>query len=843
VVSAVVLPLARAGAERPYGYFVAGVNPRRALDDKYEGFFELACEHVASAISNALAYEHERRRAEELAEIDRQKTAFFGNVSHEFRTPLTLMIGPLADALASPERALTGSNLVAAHRNALRLLKLVNTLLEFSRIEAGRVHANLELTDLPSLTREVASAFDSVAKKAGLELVIDCPALGQPAYVDREMWEKIVLNLVSNAFKFTFHGAIRVALVHAGDSFELTVADTGVGIAKDQLARLFERFHRVEGARSRTHEGSGIGLALVQELAKLHGGTVGVQSEPDRGSVFRVSVPLRPAEVPETKAHAGGGRADAAVGIAPFLAEASRWVEGDDGVAGADAALATVTVPAEARGARVLVVDDNADMRGYVSRVLEPYFTVEAAPNGRAALACIDARAPDLVLTDVMMPELDGFGLVRAIRGDERTHALPVILLSARAGEESRVDGLDLGADDYLTKPFSARELVARVRTHIELGRLRARIESERRAAAEAERARIHELFMQAPAAICVLRGPTHVYELANPLYVELIGGRPLVGKTVAEALPEAAPVVLPILERVYTTGEPFFGSELLVPIAREGVVEETYFNFVYKPVRDGKGLVEGIAVVAFDVTDQVTSRQVAERLSQVLATANRELDQFAYVASHDLKAPLRGIANLSLWIEEGLAGKLDGETKQHMDLLRGRVNRLEALIDGILTYSRAGRSRERVESVDVGALLAETRALLAPAAPATIVIGPMPKVEAERVPMQQVFLNLMSNALKHAGRPDPRVEITCADEGAMLHFRVTDDGPGIPPEYQERIWALFTTLQARDKVEGTGIGLSVVKKIAETRGGRVALDSEVGKGATFHVYWPKRST
>jgi light-regulated signal transduction histidine kinase (bacteriophytochrome) len=315
-----------------------------------------------------------------------------------------------------------------------------------------------------------------------------------------------------------------------------------------------------------------------------------------------------------------------------------------------------------------------------------------------------------------------------------------------------------------------------------------------------------------------------------------------VVGKPLADALPEAAPVVLPILDRVYATGEPFHGSELPVPLARRGVVEEAYFNFVYKPVRDSAGLVDGIAVVASEVTDQVKSRRVSERLSQALAATNRELDQFAYVASHDLKAPLRGISNLSQWIEEGLTGKLDDETKKQMDLLRGRVRRLEALIDGILTYSRAARSRERIESIDVGALLAETRELLAPPAEATIVVGPMPNVEAERVPMQQVFLNLMSNALKHAGRGDPRIEVTCAEEGDLLHFRFADDGPGIAPEYHERIWAMFTTLQARDKVEGTGIGLSVVKKIVETRGGRVAVDSNVGEGATFHVYWPKRS-
>jgi signal transduction histidine kinase len=843
VANAVVVLLTRPGLERPYGFFIGGVSPRRALDDRYQAFFELCSEHIVGAISNAVAYENERLRAEALAAIDRQKTTFFNNVSHEFRTPLTLMIGPLADALASPERALVGKNLVSAHRNALRLLKLVNSLLEFSRIEAGGVQPKYEATDLASLTRELAGSFQELADKAGLRLEIECAPLDGPTYVDREMWEKIVLNLMSNAVKFTFEGSIRLTLDRVADGAELCVRDTGVGIHPQEMSRLFERFYRVEGARARTHEGSGIGLALVQELVKLHGGTVRVESELGRGTTFVIRMPSGSDRLLRAPHGADALPESSAIGVAPYLEEASRWmIDGDED--GASLAELTHTPTRQTHGGRVLLVDDSADMRDYVRAVLARHFVVEVALDGEIALRKIRAGAFDLVLTDVMMPNVDGVGLLRAIRADEKTRALPVILLSARVGEESRVEGLDAGADDYLTKPFSARELIARVRTHIELGRLRGHIESERRAAAEAERERLYGLLMQAPTAICVLRGPEHVYEFANPPYIELVGRRAIVGKTLRDALPEIAPVVSPILDRVYETGEPFVGNEFPIPVERNGTIEEGYFNFIYKPVLNAAGDFESIAVVASDVTDQVRSRNVAERLSNALAASNRELDQFAYVASHDLKAPLRGISNLSLWIEEGLAGKMDDETRHQMALLRGRVSRLDALIDGILNYARAGRIRERLEGIDVGALLVETRDLLAPRPPAAVVIGDsMPSIQAERVPLQQVFLNLMSNGLKHAQRPDPRVTITCVEEGLFYHFRVADNGPGIAPEYHERIWALFATLQARDQVEGTGIGLSMVKKIVETRGGNVRVESAEGAGATFHVLWPKRST
>ncbi|WP_437966281.1 ATP-binding protein [Sorangium sp. So ce260] len=366
----------------------------------------------------------------------------------------------------------------------------------------------------------------------------------------------------------------------------------------------------------------------------------------------------------------------------------------------------------------------------------------------------------------------------------------------------------------------------------------------EQAALAEAERhrSRLETLFMQAPAGICVLRGPEHVFELANPRYVKLIGDRDILGKRVRDALPETAPAVVPLLDRVYATGEPFHGNEFPVTLARGGELEECFFNFIYQPIYDALARVEGIAVLAFEVTDQVRARRRAEQLAHALAITNQDLDQFAYVASHDLKAPLRGIASLSEWIEEGLADKMNDEARQQMRMLRGRVHRLEALIEGILSYSRAGRIRDKLSPIDVGTLIAECVELLAPPPETRVVVGDgMPTLLAERVPVQQVFMHLIGNALKHARRADALIEVACADVGEFYDFTVRDNGPGIPPQFQERIWGIFQTLEARDKLEGTGIGLSVVKKIVETRGGHVALESAPYAGATFHVFWPKR--
>jgi signal transduction histidine kinase len=419
-----------------------------------------------------------------LGELDAAKTAFFSNVSHEFRTPLTLILGPVERALASSEAVLAGDDLAALHRNALRLLRLVNSLLDFSRIEAGGLSESFAPTDLSTLTAGLAGAFQSLFEDAGLRLVVDCPPMPEPVYVDRSHWEKVVMNLVSNAFKFTFEGEVAVELRWLGDRAELSVRDTGTGIPEAELPRVFERFHRVEGARGRSFEGSGIGLSLVDELVRRHGGAVRVESAVGAGTTFHVAIPagsqhLQKGSIVESSPFSPDG----ALNQAPQVLEAKQWMR-EQGELHAPASLAPVEPPrstaAGPRG-RLIVADDNADMREYLSRLLSPHWDTVLVPNGRAALAAALAAPPDLVLSDVMMPELDGVGLLEALRADARTNTVPVILISARAGEEARLAGLETGADDYLVKPFAAREVVTRIRTHLEMSKVR-------RAAANAAR-------------------------------------------------------------------------------------------------------------------------------------------------------------------------------------------------------------------------------------------------------------------------------------------------------------------------------------------------------------------
>ena len=467
------------------GALVAGVSRFLRLAGDYRDFFDLAAARISAALANVQAFEEERRRAEALAELDRAKTAFFSNVSHEFRTPLTLMLGPVGEILAKPgDQVLpdTRALLTVAQRNGLRLQKLVNTLLDFSRIEAGRVQAVYEPTDLAEVTAELASNFRSACERAGLALVVDCPPLPEAVYVDREMWEKIVLNLLSNAFKFTFEGEIAVTLRAAGGVVELAVRDTGIGIPPVEIPRVFDRFHRVEDARGRTQEGTGIGLALVQELAKLHGGSVRVESTLGRGSTFTVSVPTGEAHLPADRIGRTRALASTASGADPYVEEALRWLPDAPSLPLADP-LSHGTGPAAPRAqpslsaaftrARILWADDNADMRDYVRRLLGAHYEVETVADGHAALAALRTRRPDLVLADVMMPKLDGFGLLRELRADPETRTLPVILLSARAGEEARVEGLEAGADAYLVKPFNARELLAHVAARLEIAHVR----------------------------------------------------------------------------------------------------------------------------------------------------------------------------------------------------------------------------------------------------------------------------------------------------------------------------------------------------------------------------------
>jgi signal transduction histidine kinase len=484
---ALAIPLASAASTELSGILVTGLNPMRPEGESRE-FAILVAKQLESAISSARARHDAEERARKLVEIDRAKTVFFSNISHELRTPLTLLLGPIDQllsetALERKERDL----LERARRGANRLLKLVNSLLEFSRLEAGRIEASYEPVSLGALTADLASEFRSAFEQAGVLLSIECLPLPEAVYVDPDMWEKIVLNLLSNALKFTQSGAVTVRL-HARDgSACLQVIDTGCGIAAADLPHLFERFYRGQSEQARSVEGTGIGLSLVQELVRLHGGTVHATSALGEGTTIKVSVPLGLGHLPPDRVGAARTLASLRAGAKPFIDEALGWVSGDRAPPKDSTG---PHVPRPSRQDRVLVVDDNSDMRGHLCGLLEHRYGVDAVPDGKAALTRIRGQHYDLMIVDIMMPSMTGLELLKAVRSDPRIAHTPIILLSARAGEESSAEGLYAGADDYLPKPFSRQDLLARVENRLTQAKLRAAERLARRRAEAAVRAR-----------------------------------------------------------------------------------------------------------------------------------------------------------------------------------------------------------------------------------------------------------------------------------------------------------------------------------------------------------------
>ncbi len=880
---ALVTAIAGADQGDAVGYLVTGLNPHRMFDAAYQGFIALVTAQIAAAIARADEYERARQRAEALAEIDRAKTAFFSNVSHEFRTPLTLMLGPLEDALAEQSaEAAQHQRIEMAHRNALRLLRLVNSLLDFSRIEAGRVEAIYQPTDLAGLTADLASSFRAATEKAGLRLVVETPSLRQAVYVDRDMWEKIVLNLLSNAFKFTFEGEIGISLHEDADVARLTVRDTGTGIPADQIPKLFERFHRVENARGRSFEGSGIGLALVRELVKLHHGDIEVVSEEGRGSVFQVTIPLGSLHLPTGQLREAGDDRASASQSQIFVEEAMRWlpgdVLGDTGTAPELPAGAAMRVDDEERRL-VLLADDNADLRDYISRLLADHgYDVEAVADGEAALAALRRRRPDILITDVMMPRLDGFGLLRALRDDAALRDLPIIMLSARAGDEAKIEGLDAGADDYLTKPFSARELLARVAANIAMARLR-REAAEAVSASEAIAREQSERIQLALDSGAILG--TWAWDVRN----DVVSGDELFVRTFGlQPSPSGWPLDA-VVKSIHEDDRANVQDEIVAALQRGGTYRCEFrvrgqggvFRWIeangrvdlgvdHLPVRFPGVLIDIDHRRAVETELRELNQQLEDRVQ--LAIAQREqveealrqsqkmeaVGQLTGGIAHDFNNLLTGISGSLQMLETRISqGRLDA-VPRYIDAAQGATRRAAALTQRLLAFSR--RQTLDPKPTNLNRLISDMEELVKRTSGPNInvevvgAVGLWP-VLIDQNQLENALLNLCINArdaMPDGGRLTIETANRWLDEktsierdlspGQYVSLSVTDTGTGMSKETIGRIFEPFFTTKPLG--QGTGLGLSMIYGFVRQSNGQIRVYSEEGHGTTMVLYLPR---
>jgi signal transduction histidine kinase len=722
------------------------------------------------------------------------------------------------------------------------LLKLVNGLLDFVRIEAGRLRASYEPTDLSVLTAQLSSVFRSAVERAGLRLTVACSPLPEPVYVDREMWEKVVLNLLSNALKSTFDGEIRVTLSTDGDEARLTIADTGTGISENELPHLFERFRRIEGARRRSHEGSGIGLALVKELVEMHGGSIAVESKLGEGTSFTVTLPFGHKHLSDGRVVSESVSPVVLPGSAiAYVREALGWVPGQDRlkseisrVEAGGRTRGDVPNGPEERKPVILLADDNADMREYVLGLLGGRFEVVSAENGRIALEEAERRRPDLVLTDVMMPEMDGFALLAALRENPATCLVPIIMLSARAGEEARIEGLDAGADDYLTKPFTARELVARVEAQLKMARLR-------RDAHEQETALTRELQQARQFAWEAVEHISDSFSTfdrnfrvtyMNPAAARTTAGlgRSILGECLWDLYPSVKGTLVEhhfrqaMEERVSVEFEHYFRDS----------ASEYWFHFQVYP-QPG----EGIILYLRNTTDARRTEQALRRTEQ-LAAAGR----LAASIAHEINNPLEAVTNLLFLVK--MDESLNGNTKGLLEVADKELQRLSHITARSLKFYRQ-RTAPTLTALDElleSVLFFHETEIKLRSIDLDRRYRPAPPILCLPGEIQQVLTNLIGNALEAVtdrGRLAVCVRPAKDRNGRQgVAVTIADSGSGMDGYTLGRLFQPFVTTKGE---AGTGLGLWVSRGILDKHRSKIAVRSRKGHGTVFRIVMPLDTT
>jgi signal transduction histidine kinase len=691
---------------------------------------------------------------ERLRELDEAKTRLFANVSHELRTPLTLILGTLAARMDAGADEALGQDLDLIMRNARLLQKRVDDLLDLARSDAGQAVLDAQPVDAAEVVRLTAARFESLAAGRGVDIDMEAPG-SVPAVLDVDRIERILDNLLSNAVKFTpAGGTIRVSLQHRDNEICLSVDDSGPGIPTELREAVFERFRQVDPSTTRVRGGSGLGLAIVREFARLHGGDVNLQDSELGGVRFEVTLPYRPAS--EGRA-APWEPSDTAA--AELLADASPAEPASVSPAAPDAPVRDAGSPpavhsadAEEHGAQqsgharpvVLVVEDNADMRSFICRILADDFDCRTAADGEEAIALLDTATdpPDVILTDVMMPRMDGPGLLAEVRARPRFDDTAIVALSAVAESEMRVAMLRHGAQDYVTKPFEGEELRVRVWNLAAMRGARAALRQELQSAGHDIQSMARELGQRR--------------------------------RDLEWALAEA-------------------------------------------------------------------------RAAEARATAgDRAKTEFLAVMSHELRTPLNAVIGYADLLGAGIGGPLTPAQQQHVARIRAAARNLLSIIDDILVYARleAGEDSYRSETVAVAGLLEEIADLVRPEAAQrgldlAIDMEQHVTVRSDREPLRRIITNLVANAVKFTASGEVRIQ--ARSEGDQLRIAVTDTGRGIPADSLERVFSPFWQVDQSTtrSAGGSGLGLSIARRLALRLGGDIEVESEEGRGSTFTLILP----
>jgi PAS domain S-box-containing protein len=905
-------------------------------------------------------------------------------ISHEFRTPITLIRGTLEqmqEHLPLLPQKIRG-NIDLSMRNTLRLQKMVNTLLDFSRIGSGQVQPSFKPVDICTLTNDIAAGFRPAIERSGMELHVKTEEPGSAVYVDKEMWEKIVLNLISNAFKYSYKGRIEISLRRAGKNLNLTVLDTGIGIPVSEQKKIFDRFYSIQNVQARSGEGAGIGLTLAKELVKLHKGSIKVKSKPGIGSVFIVSIPLGKEHLPKERVSETFSIPISEIKDS-YVAEVLKWVPGNqidevinDLEDSGNAGLMRSMRPC------VLLVEDNPDMRDYLKRLLSTYYRVALASGNESALNHLRQFLPDVVLCNVGGDDSKAKELLAIIKDKRETSHIPVMMMSSKAGEDTRIEYINEGADDYMLKPFSAKELLSRIGLTLKVARTR-RI-SERN---------LRNIIMQAPVGIVILNGEEMTVEEVNDNYLKIMDQKreAFSGKPFFESLPYLKPQLQQVFSTVLSTGTSYTQNELMLELRRYGRKEKCYFNIVYHPLREEDNSISGIMGVVNEITSQVMLRKeieeseerfkmvadtapvmvwmtstegkctflnkpwsdftgidfesglgdgwtdcvhpedrqlasdtfreaiknkseytlqfrlrrydgvyrwiydhavprfgndgdflgyigsavdiheqkasteeleikVARRTMQLFNTnlelkqSNEQLEQFAYIASHDLQEPLRKIRTYAKLIES--SGQIsDDSTRLYLSRISASSNRMSDLIRDILNYSRLSKYDDLFTDTDLNRIIENIKTdfeLIIHEKNVVITYEKLPVIKGIPHQLEQLFTNIISNSIKFSsGKPEINIKVTMANEDDFLDrpqlkakraywkIIISDNGIGFDQKYAEKIFTIFQRLNSNSQYEGTGIGLALCRKIVANHKGVIYATGQPGVGACFTILLP----